>query len=109
MTSATPAMLRDKTWGARTVGSIPSVGDTLTVRTRDGRTFEKRVTRIEWSGRDNTTGDPASLCAVEATQPRKGTRSTTTRGDRGKRTGCACGSIEDQPRNSDCASCRHDY
>lgn len=24
-------------------------------------------------------------------------------------TGCSCGSIEGRPRNSDCASCQHDY
>jgi hypothetical protein len=24
-------------------------------------------------------------------------------------TGCSCGSIEGQPRRSDCASCQHDY
>lgn len=27
---------------------------------------------------------------------------------RGRRTGCSCGSIEDQPRASDCWQCRHD-
>lgn len=28
---------------------------------------------------------------------------------RGRWTGCRCGSIDGQPRNSDCASCQHDY
>lgn len=27
----------------------------------------------------------------------------------GRWTGCSCGSIEDRPRDSDCASCQHDY
>lgn len=39
----------------------------------------------------------------------KGTYRQYTSSARGAWTGCSCGSREDNPRPSDCASCQHDY
>lgn len=63
-------------------------------------------TPVEWS-----KGSPARHVgckggAVTMSTPRPAYRSSAPRG---RRTGCYCGSIEDHPRKSDCASCRFDH
>lgn len=96
--SATPAKLRDGSWGARVQGRA-SVGDRITITTRSGKSWDATVSRVLW------TGDGASIVA---TATRTGGREH--RGSRGSRTwtGCSCGSIEEYSRPSDCASCRFD-
>ena len=44
-----------------------------------------------------------------AYRPRANTYSANRGNYRGNWTGCRCGSIEDVERDSDCASCQHDY
>jgi len=51
--NATPAKLRNGSWGARVVGSA-SVGDTVRVRTRAGAVWTATVTGVVWSGRGVT-------------------------------------------------------
>lgn len=58
-TIASPAKLRDGTWGARVTSSV-SVGDTVTITTRAGKSWDARVVRVVWSGSGVT------LCATES-------------------------------------------
>lgn len=55
--SATPAKLRDGSWGARTAGSVRA-GDTVQITTRAGKTWAATVTRVVWAG------DGVTLCAT---------------------------------------------
>ena len=43
--TATPAKLRDGSWGARTQGEV-AVGDTVEITTRSGKTWKARVTAV---------------------------------------------------------------
>lgn len=95
MTTATPAKLRDGTWGARVAGRARA-GDTVTITTRAGKSWTATITRIVWSG------EGVTLCAT-GTAPR-----SRSRRSRGTWTGCSCGSIEEYTRDSDCATCQHD-
>jgi hypothetical protein len=56
-TPATPAKLRDGSWGARVQGAA-AVGDVVTITTRAGKTWDARVTSVIW------TGDGVALCAT---------------------------------------------
>lgn len=49
MATATPAKLRSGEWGARVRGSVER-GDTVTITTRAGKSWEARVDRVLWSG-----------------------------------------------------------
>ena len=48
-TIATPQKLRSGEWGARVQGTART-GDTITIRTRSGKEWQTRVTRLVWSG-----------------------------------------------------------
>ena len=75
--TATPAKLRDGSWGARVPGK-PAVGTAITVRTRSGKSWEAEVRRVLWSGTDRQTGDVVSLCATAtATGSRSSSRTYT--------------------------------
>lgn len=58
--NATPAKLRDGTWGARVTGT-PSVGDLVTITTKAGKTWDARVNRVIW------TDGKVALCATVST------------------------------------------
>jgi len=59
--NATPARLRDQSWGARVRG-CPAVGDTLTITARSsGKTWQVEVASIVWSGADHHTGEQIAL------------------------------------------------
>ena len=71
---ATPCKLRTGAWGARTAPEV-QVGDTVTITTRAGKSWDARVTKIVW------TGDDAAVVATESLDrpaPRK------------SRNGCSC-------------------
>lgn len=57
--NATPAKLRNGSWGARVETSV-SVGDLLTITTRSCKRWGARVTRIVW------TGENVSLCETQS-------------------------------------------
>lgn len=57
MQHATPAKLRDGSWGARTNGTVRA-GDIVQITTRAGKTWAATVTRVVWSG------DGVTLCAT---------------------------------------------
>lgn len=50
--AATPTKLRNGAWGARTQGH-PDTGETITITTRSGKTWDATVTRVLWTGTDN--------------------------------------------------------
>ena len=41
--------MKDGSWGARVEGRV-SVGDTITISTRSGKSWQARVLRVVWSG-----------------------------------------------------------
>lgn len=59
MANATPAKLKNGAWGARVQGSVAE-GDTVTITTRSGKSWEARVTSVVWSG------SGVSICATES-------------------------------------------
>ena len=63
MTTATPAKLRDGSWGARVAGPVKS-GDTVEVKTKVGKTWTAVVTAVLWTGEGGTV----SLCSTRSTQ-----------------------------------------
>ena len=100
MNTATPTKLRDGSWGARVPGRARE-GQAVTVRTRAGKTWTAHVSRVLWVGEDRRTGETISLCATSSSSSRR----------RGRRTGCSCGSREDQygeviPSPHNCRSCQ---
>jgi len=94
--ATTYSKLRSGNWGIRTTDRV-AVGDTVTVEKRDGSRKVETIAQIVWKG------DGVTLAAVAP----KGA-ATADDSPRGRRTGCACGSIEGNPRDSDCATCLHD-
>jgi len=93
---ASPAKLRDGTWGARADESI-TVGSLLTIQTRAGKTWTATVSAIVW------TGNGVAICRTASAAS---TRPSASR--RGTWTGCSCGSVEEFEKSSDCSSCRFD-
>jgi len=95
--AATPAKLKSGEWGARVTSPV-SVGDTVTITTKSGKSWDATVTRVVWKG------DGVSLCATGGgDRPKSG----------GRRTGCSCGSREDAhgcliPSPNNCWQCEHD-
>ena len=64
-----------------------------------------------WIG-SHEVAEALALSAASAPAEPAEARGPTSRRSRsytrGRWTGCSCGSLEDQPRDSDCESCRHD-
>ena len=87
--------LRTGAWGVRSTDRL-TVGQTVTVEKRDGSRKQETIHTIVWTGQGVTLAALAPKGAATAAPAR------------GRRTGCSCGSIEDSPRDSDCASCQHD-
>jgi hypothetical protein len=92
--ATTYTKLRSGAWGVRCTDRV-GVGDTVTVTKRDGSVKRETIATIVWKG------DGVTLAALAA-------KGAAAAAPRGRRTGCACGSVEDEPRDSDCSSCQHD-
>jgi len=60
MVTATPTKLRSGDWGAKTNGAV-DVGDTVEIRTKAGKTWTARVSKVVWTGND------VSIVAMEKT------------------------------------------
>lgn len=122
--AASPTKLRNGAWGATTKGAA-QVGDVVRITTQSGKSWEAIVTSVVWSGdgkcivaTQSLDRDPSSSGTNHDGSERAGAyrytggarRSGPTGARRASgRTGCSCGSIDGRPRNSDCASCQHDY
>lgn len=114
MTTAKPTKLRDGTWGA-TVTAPVRAGDTITITTAAGKSWTASVSRVIWTGPARDGGETISIVATGPAPRSGGYGSYGTIGARMEArqratgwSGCACGSIEGQPRASDCRSCRFD-
>ncbi len=57
--TASPTKLRNGSWGARVEGSA-AAGDTVTITTRGGKSWEARIERVIW------TDGKVSICATES-------------------------------------------
>lgn len=102
-TTASPAKLKNGSWGARVPGRA-SEGDTITIKTRAGKRWDATISRVLWTGADRRSGETVSLVATESRSSgsaRSNRRQTTW-------TGCSCGSVEEYERDGDCDSCRYD-
>ena len=65
--TATPAKLKSGEWGARVMGRA-SEGDIITVRAKSGKSWEAKVSRVVWTGRDKYgSGDITTM--VETCSP----------------------------------------
>jgi hypothetical protein len=91
--ATTYTKLRTGAWGVRSTDRL-TVGQTVTVTKRDGSVKTETIHTIVWTGQGITLAALAPKGAAAA--------------PRGRRTGCSCGSIEDSPRDSDCAGCQYD-
>lgn len=89
--------LNSGAWGARSTVQL-TPGQTITVTKRDGSTKTETVDKVVRSG-NGTWLAALRRAETKSSQPPR-------RRERGIRTGCSCGSIEDNPRPSDCRSCR---
>lgn len=65
---AKPKKLRDGSWGAVAEG-VAEVGDTLTLITKSGKSWNTKVTKVIWSG-DNKFG-PGKITIVETSGGKK--------------------------------------
>ena len=66
--TASPAKLRDGSWGARVEGT-PKPGDIVEIITKSGKTWFVRVDSIIWSGPDKyNDGGPISLCETSSVE-----------------------------------------
>lgn len=88
--NATPRKLRDGTWGVQTRG-IPSIGDTVTVRTRAGKTWETTVADIVWSG------DTEAICRTRKGSASRSTESRPRNNGRCSEQGCSNSSTKNAP------------
>ncbi len=63
-TTAKPAKLRNGSWGARVASETIQAGDTITITTKAGKTWDAEVVKVVWHG------DGVSLCTTESVSPR---------------------------------------
>jgi len=96
--SASPAKLRNGSWGARVQGSVQA-GDVVTITTRSGKSWQAIVTQAIWSG------EGVTICATESCDRKPAARKPSRRGTW---SGCSCGSVEEFIKATDCWTCRHD-
>lgn len=74
--AASPAKLRDGSWGAKVAGSV-SVGDMIQVTTKAGKSWTATVSKIVW------TGDGTSLVATASSGASKSGYTPAVRNSRG--------------------------
>lgn len=100
--SVTYTKLKSGEWGIRVTDKKVSKGDSIVVTKKDGQTKTEVVKQVVWSGNGIT------LCAIETAQAARTIRNYGSGSSRGRRTGCSCGNIDGEWRESDCFSCKHD-
>jgi hypothetical protein len=108
--SASYTQLKDGSWGLRVKSSVLVEGQTIVVSKKDGSSKNETVGKILWTGKDKFTGDNVALTTISKPVAVKSNGGGFKKGrSRSNWSGCSCGSLEDEPRASDCASCQHDY
>jgi hypothetical protein len=104
---ATPVKLSNGDWGAKAPDTVKA-GDTVTIKTRAGKTWEAVIASIFTTG-EKDAGEGFVLCATKAPGGKaKPRRASQQRSYGGRRTGCQCGSVEGRIKDSDCWTCKHD-
>ena len=58
---ATPIKLKDGSWGVRVSGAVQA-GDRVTVRSRSGKSWEVKISRVLWTGPDRNGSGQVSIC-----------------------------------------------
>lgn len=76
--TATPAKLNNGSWGARTAGTV-RVGDTVTITTKAGKSWDARVTAVIWTGNGvslvaTASQDRAPSSSYRSSAPSRGFR-----------------------------------
>lgn len=107
--TATYTKLRSGDWGVRVQGTV-SAGAKLTVTKKSGERKIETIAKVVWSGNGITL---AAIGTRSGGGARYGSYATIgarqeARMERTGWSGCSCGSIEDNPRDSDCRQCRFD-
>lgn len=69
--TATPTKLRNGSWGARVEGK-PSIGETITIRAKSGKSWQARVSAIVWT--DGTASIVATASTDRESRPSSGKR-----------------------------------
>jgi len=106
---ASPAKLRDGSWGARVAGTV-TTGTILTITTAAGKSWQATVERVIWTDGQVSivaTASRPSSAHGHGSYPTIGARMAERQRSTGW-TGCRCGSIEGNPRDSDCRQCQFD-
>jgi len=78
-TFATPAKLRDGSWGVRVQGAAHP-GQVVTVRTQAGKTWETEIERVVWQGEGVTLASTRQVSARPASLARAVSRCKSCRG-----------------------------
>lgn len=78
MITATPAKLKDGSWGARVTDPIVNVGDSIEIKTRSGKSWIADVTEIVWHGKG------VYLCRTSSEKSGGAKSSIGTAGTRGR-------------------------
>ena len=99
---ASPMKLRDGSWGARVPSKDAVEGQTIRIRTRAGKEWDAVITRIQ----ERKSWDNETHCATRGVD--NAPAAAPAQRHRGTRTGCACGSVDEYSKPSDCWNCRHD-
>lgn len=95
--------LRDGSWGIRLEQESPVVpGQAVVVHKRDSTTKKEVIAKVLWEG------NGVALCTI-VKQVSSAQMPSSDRGRlRGRRTGCACGSIEGEYHDWYCKTCKFD-
>ena len=82
-TTATPAKLRDGSWGARVRGTV-AAGDVVTITTSAGKTWQATVQRVIWRGAGVSICATAGLDRAATPRPAADDRPLTGWGSDGR-------------------------
>ena len=88
--TASPTKLQSGAWGAKVQSETVQAGDTVTITTRAGKSWDATISKVLW------TGDGVSICATESngsssSRPRRRGRSCACDDDCCA-SGCRCDS-----------------
>jgi hypothetical protein len=102
---ATYMQLKNGSWGIKVRGEAVETGQSVRVEKKSGEVQVVTVARVLWQSDDQQT----AICAISrsAAGGRRGGEPSEYR-RRARRTGCSCGSVEGEVRDTDCWTCQHD-
>lgn len=71
--------LKSGEWGVRVEGKA-APGESVSVKTKAGKTKSETVLSVLWTGTDRQSGRPVSLCAIKQRAPQSRAGATYERG-----------------------------